>query len=155
MRSGLEPVKWPILGLLLLVGLPFVATGLYEANQSRQELSSFARAVGAVVDNSYRATEDNGTTSGAYYPVVEFKPADGRPVRFTDGVGSFPPDYDVGEQVDVLYNPADDFEARINSWKRLWLAPTLLTTVGALPIFIFVLWIWGGSLVERLRGQGR
>ncbi len=28
------------------------------------------------------------------YQMVEFKPVDGRPVRFTDEVGSLPPDYE-------------------------------------------------------------
>lgn len=153
MRSGLEPVKWLVVGLLLLAGLPFVAVGLYEANQSWRELNSFATADGIVVDNIYLATGDDETASGAYHPVVEFKPADGRPVRFTDGVGSLPPDYEVGEHVHVLYDPADAAEARLNSWKRLWSAPVLLVAVGAGPTLVFLLWLAGSQRVGRSRRQ--
>ncbi|HET7089811.1 MAG TPA: DUF3592 domain-containing protein [Anaerolineae bacterium] len=63
-------------------------------------------------------------------------------MRFTDGIGNLPPEYEVGAQVDVLYNPKDVDEARISSWVRLWLAPTLLTFVGTLPILIGIGVAW-------------
>jgi hypothetical protein len=124
-----------VLMIPLLVGCPFVGVGLSEAYKTAQIINAFVAARGTVVENSYWAGSgpDEG---GAYYPVVEFKPEDGKLVRFTDGIGSLPPEYEVGAQVDVLYNPKDVHEARISSWVRLWLAPTLLTFVGTLPILI-------------------
>ncbi|NTU82568.1 MAG: hypothetical protein HGA45_24895 [Chloroflexales bacterium] len=40
-----------------------------------------------------------------------------------------------------MYAPADVHHARINSWKRLWLAPTIFIVVGALPLIVYGLWL--------------
>jgi hypothetical protein len=63
-------------------------------------------------------------------------------VRFTDDVGSLPPDYEEGASVNAIYNPANVREARIKSWRRLWLAPTLLCFVGLLPILVGISALW-------------
>jgi hypothetical protein len=136
--NPLGPLVRLIALLLLVVGLPFVCLGLYEVFEVQQMLSDFARVQGTVVDNTYITTNDGGAESGAYYPVAEFTPLDGSPVRFTDGIGSLPPDYAVGAQVPVLYDPADVRSARIHSWKRLWFAPTLFIAIGLLPSAVFL-----------------
>lgn len=134
-----------------LLGSPFLGVGLYEAHQTRKKMSTFVRAGGTVVDNSYATTNQDGTVSGAYYPVVEFTDAAGAVVRFTDGVGSLPPDYAAGARVDVVYNPHDPKDARVYTWKRVWLAPTIFVAVGLLPTAIAAAVMW----VVRRRGGGR
>ena len=131
-----------ILGVVALCSFPFLGVGLYEAYKAQHKLNSFVHTQGIVVDNFYSTTNDNGTVSGAYQPVVEFKLADGKSVRFTDGVGSLPPDYEVGSQVDVVYNPQNPKEANINSLKRVWLAPTIFIVVGLLPVIIAAVVMW-------------
>jgi hypothetical protein len=96
--------------------------------------------LGTVVGNSYSTTNDGGTESGAYYPVVEFTGSDGQTVRFTDGAGSLPPDYQIGARVPVLYDPESNPPARIRSWKRLWFVPVLLVVIGLLPLAVFLAW---------------
>ena len=140
-----------VLTLTMLVGCPFLGIGLSEVYKTAQLISAFVSTRGTVVDNAY-STDSGPDAGGAYYPVVEFKPEDGKPMRFTDGIGSLPPDYEPGAQVEVLYNPKNADEARINSWKRLWLAPTLITLVGALPILIGIGLAW---VVERPFKQHR
>jgi hypothetical protein len=126
--------------LLVLVGGPFLVLGLHEAATTRRQLDTFSTARGTVVGNTYQ--EGGGEDgSGAYYPVVEFKPEDARPVRFSDGVGTLPPDYDLGASVVVLYDRQNPNDARIHSWKRLWLMPTLFTGIGLLILLVPVaLW---------------
>jgi hypothetical protein len=123
--------------VVLLVGLPFLGIGLYEAYKSGRALQTYGRIEGTITGNSYIIDpEDN---SGAYYPNVTFQPEDSRPVRFTDGVGTYPARYNVGDKVAVLYNPSDPSDARINSWFRLWTAPIILTIVGAAPLLVNLL----------------
>jgi len=84
-------------------------------------------------------------TGASYAPVVDFRTMEGETIRFTDGVGTIPPDYEVGAEVKVLYDPHDAHNAQVVSWKRLWLGPTLLIGSGLLPVLIaaFVLWLVG------------
>jgi hypothetical protein len=121
--------------IALLVALPFLGVGLYEAIKIGRILQSYERIEGTVTGNSYYAdpAEDG---SGAYYPSVTFQPEDSRPIQFADGIGTYPARYSVGDRVAVLYNPADPSDARINSWMRLWVAPIIFIIVGSVPLLI-------------------
>jgi hypothetical protein len=130
-----------VLIVLLAVGSPFVLLGWSEANQAQQSIGNFVSARGTVVDNSHQTQTIDDKDSAAYFPVIEFKPNDGPQVRFMDGVGALPPDYAIGAQVDVLYNPQEPHQAKINSWKRLWFVPTLLIVIGLAPITIYMLFM--------------
>ena len=138
-RSPLSSFHTIVFIILLVAGGPFLLIGLSEANQTRQTIDTFVSARGTVVDNIYQLQNEGDSSSGAYYPVIEFKPNDGPATRFTDGVGALPPDYEVGAQVEVLYNPADVHDAQLNSWMRLWFAPTLLAGIGVVPASIYLL----------------
>lgn len=136
-----DPLFWPITLFLCLISCPFLGIGLYEVAETQQMVSSFQATTGVIVDNSYYVSNEDGNSSGAYYPVVEFQPEDSRPVRFTDGIGSLPPDYEVGAQVKVLYDLQDSRQAQISSWKRLWFAPTLIIGIGFLPWLFLLIWL--------------
>jgi hypothetical protein len=134
----LDGLSLTLIAFVALMSFPFLGLGLYEAYENRKKISAFVYANGTVIDNSYATVNHDGTLSGAYYPVVEFRQANGTLVRFNDGVGSLPPDYAVGSQVPLVYNPLNPQDARIYTWKRIWFAPTLFITIGLLPSFITI-----------------
>jgi hypothetical protein len=136
--------------ILLVVGAPFVLIALSEIVQINAAYSR-GQATGTVVDNSYSTTQDGTTVSGAYYPVVDFTTAAGETIRFTDGAGSLPPDYEIGATVPVLYDPAGVERPRLASWKRLWLVPTLFIVLGLLPATVFGLWLAITTVQARRR----
>ena len=146
-----DPILRLVLLILLAVGAPFVLLGLYEIWDTSAMLSHAGRATGAVVANSYSITQDGTTESGAYYPVIEFTTAAGETKRFTDGIGSLPPDYEVGAAVPVVYDPAGVQPPRLASWKRLWFVPTLFLVIGALPATAFGLWLALTGFRSRLQ----
>ena len=116
--------------------LPFVCVGLYEGFQNKRELDAYAHTTGIVTGNAYSLTNTDGNVSGAYHPVVEFTDIRGNKLKFTDGIGSLPPDYETGSQVEVVFDAENSQNARIHSWKRFWLAPAIFIIVGLLPILI-------------------
>jgi len=128
----LGKINWPVVLIPIVVGAPFLLIGLSEAYKTVQTERSSISTRGTVVDNMTVAF----ATGASYAPVVDFRTLEGETVRFTDGVGSIPPDYEVGAEVKVLYDPDDVHSARVASWKRLWLAPTILTCVGLVPMLI-------------------
>lgn len=134
-----------ILIFLAVCCLPFFGVGLYEAYKSNSEISGFVHTEGTVVGNSYVNRYEDGNVSGAYQPEVEFTLPTGEKKRFTDGIGSLPPDYETGEKVEVIYNPNDPRDAHINSWKRIWFAPVLFMAIGLVPFTI------GAVILYRLR----
>ena len=122
--------------ILACMCLPFLGVGLYEVYESKRELDSFQHTVGRVTGNTYSQTNIDGNVSGAYHPEVEFADANGKKIRFTDGIGSLPPDYETGAEVEVIFNPEAPEKARLYSWKRFWLAPSIFIAVGLLPMII-------------------
>lgn len=138
----------PFLLIPLVVGAPFLLLGLSQVYKVVQLERSWISAPGTVVDNMTVAF----ATGASYAPVVDFRTMEGETVRFTDGVGTIPPDYEVGAKVKVLYDPNDVHNAQVVSWKRLWLGPTLLIGSGLLPVLIAALVLW---LVGRGVGSSR
>jgi predicted heme/steroid binding protein len=101
----LDGLSLTVLAFVALISLPFLGLGLYEAYENQKRINAFISTNGTVIDNSYATINQDGTASGAYYPVVEFRQETANVVRFTDGVGSLPPDYAAGTRVAVMYNP--------------------------------------------------
>jgi hypothetical protein len=56
----------------------------------------------------------------------------GRTYSFISRSASDPPEYEVGEQVPVLYGPADPDREQINKWSERWRMP-----VCVIPAMIF------------------
>lgn len=87
-----------------------------------------------------------------YSPVIEFE-ANGRTYSFEGGNASDPPAYDVGEQVPVLYDPADPNTAQINKWTERWLFPIIIIPAmlfAALLVNFFLLRaFWRNEDIER------
>lgn len=124
--------RWIVAGTALM-GCPFVLIAGCEALETSQELTRSVQARGTVVENRLVVDQHDGVEEHAYQPVVEFHDTSGRARRFTDPAASLPPDYYRGETVPIAFVAADPSRARIVSWKRLWLVPTLLAVVGVLP----------------------
>ena len=116
----------------ILFGLPFLGFGTNELYKTYRDVQVFVEAEGTVIYLN-QSTDEDGT---AYAPVVEFTTRDGQQVSYVSNFYSNPPDFEVGDAVDMLYNASDASEARINTWVRLWLFPIILTSIGLVAIGI-------------------
>ncbi|MEO6095601.1 MAG: DUF3592 domain-containing protein [Fibrobacteria bacterium] len=98
---------------------------------------------GVVVDNvASRNSKDDGYT---YAPVVEYSGMDGTLHRFTAGVSSSPPSFEVGERVSVLVSK-DGTKPSIDNFGQLWFLPLFLGG------FAFVFGgIGGGMMTFRIK----
>jgi hypothetical protein len=145
--------------IVLAVALPFLYIGFIEIRKAQTKIRNFTNSTGVVIGNDYLSTtdpEDSARISWAYYPVVRFTTTQGREFVFTDGVGTYPPDYEVGDAVDVLYNPQNPRDATIKNWLRVWFAPLWITAIGFLPILSLIGWmIWKYVQAERLMKAAR
>jgi len=111
-----------------LVGALFAAVGLVfcgvSANSFLSSRSFFAKALeadGVVVGLTEIIYEDNDDRESILYaPEVVFSTADGEEVTFTSGVGSSPPNYRIGQQVKVFYEPTEPQNAKVDSWLERW-----------------------------------
>jgi hypothetical protein len=115
--------------MLLIAG---IAAGNNILKINREESAS-----GIVVDMTkrieYDKTDSDRVIGEGYFPVVEFTARDGKRRQVQLGEGSFPPSYEVGEEVVVLYEPVHPLDARIKSAGSsalLWILPGITGILG-------------------------
>jgi hypothetical protein len=89
-------------------------------------LKNSASATGTVID-FHRHRGNKFTT---YAPIVTFTTSDGRSFKFRSQVGGDENDYSIGQQVTVLYMPADPMNAEIKAFSPLWFPVMALTVIG-------------------------
>ena len=120
--------------LLLIGGLVFY---------NEQKFLKKAEVVnGTVVDYNLSSSTDGGST---YCPVIDFNTKNAEPVRFYANVCSSPPSYNIGEQVEVVYDPEDIKHVQMNGFWSQYTGVVVLSCVG-LPFFLIGV---GGPLMQR------
>lgn len=100
-----------------------------------RSLSREVSAPGLVVDMIVRQHRDSETDAleEYYYPVIEFSLPGGSQKRVQLSEGSWPPAYEIGEEVTVLYDKEHPLEARIQSGSSttlMWILPGITGTIG-------------------------
>lgn len=111
--------------LLSMAALIYIRTLLF--------IRTAQHAKGTVIEMVYRRKNTrSGGKGGGYLPVYQFKTLDGKKITAKDSLSSNPPRFQVGQQVDVLYNPNNPHDARINQWLNLYFVPVLLGGLGLL-----------------------
>jgi len=140
-----------IVSVFLGVALLMLVIALISTVSTIRALSREANAPGRVVDMTVRQSRDSETqvVNEYYYPVVEFDLPDGTRKRVQLSEGSWPPEYEIGQPVTVLYDPAHPLDARIKSLSStllMWILPGITGIVGIVFLGVTLLvWRFFGS----------
>jgi hypothetical protein len=96
------------------------------------------------VDHASSRSSDGDVT---YSPVISFQTPDGQTIEFKSQSGSSSRWPAVGQTVEILYDPRNPQQAEINSFSSLWIAPLILSALGAAFFIIgtIVFWVFRGS----------
>jgi Protein of unknown function (DUF3592) len=123
-----------LVGIGLLVG----AFSMYKNTSSF--VTEASRAEGTVVDfqmsrrgRTYSPMSRRGRT---YSPIIHFISQEGKKVEFISSVGTNPPSYSKGQKVEVLYQPTEPQNAKINGFSSLWASSVILGGLGGLFFMI-------------------
>ena len=115
------------IGCIILFGNLFLAGfclwGAYAGYISWKLENEGVTTTGIVV----QLEESNSAEGGCcvYSPIVEFD-AKGQTYSFDGETASDPPEYEVGQEVNVIYYPDDPNTAQINKWSERWLFPSII-----------------------------
>jgi len=146
----------------LWVGIPFLLFGLVFAGiggwfywGSAQLAETGARAQGIVVDLEWRRDSDGDST---YRPVVEFTDQSGTRHQFVESIGSSPPAFSRGEEVEVIYDPWAPDEAIIDSFTTRYLFPLAFGGFGSLFALVgsglMFAWFRRRAVISDLKESG-
>ncbi len=150
--SETSVVRW-VFRLFGIVGLIFLAVGLFTANASIVSLRKGVTAEGRVTDIAARSTGNLGAGADyTYSPIVEFKDQAGTQHSFRSKISSNPPRYAPGDRVQVVYPPDNPARARVSDGFSLFFLPAIFGGIG----FLFTLmWIVYGVIVGTKRRKRR
>lgn len=113
--------------LLAIVLLYFA----YRQYQNTTDLLLMGKKAKATVINLIKSRSDDGYV---YKPVFEYKTANGERKTYTSSIGSSPPAYRVGEQVQVVYDKMNDVVKIVSFWGLYrW---TIILLMIASPILV-------------------
>lgn len=118
---------WIIFANLFFAG--FCLWGVYAGYISWKLGQNGETTTGIVTSLEESSDSDGGCC--VYSPVIEFE-ANGQTYSFEGDNASYPPAYEVGEEVSVLYDPSDPNTVQINKWTERWLFPVII-----IPAMIF------------------
>ena len=107
----------------------FCLWGVYAA-----AISWKLQTAGEITTGTVTRLEESKTSEGyccVYSPIVEFE-VNGQTFSFENNNASNSPDYEIGSQVKVRYDPADPNTAQINEFSDRWLFPIII-----IPAMIF------------------
>jgi hypothetical protein len=112
----------------MIIGVILFAVTWSQISQTWDRLARGQTTMGNVIGYDDKYDYDEGTTD--FYPVVRYSLAQGGLSTFTSSAGGMKT-YDIGAEVEVLYDPAQPENAVIKSFKELYLAAILTGLLGA------------------------
>jgi uncharacterized protein DUF3592 len=115
---------------------------VFLAGETKLFLSDARTSPGRVI----RLEQFSGGRSSIYYPIVQFRTAEGQTVTFRSSLANVAA---LRQAVQVLYRPTNPGDARIDSYKSLWFWPTLLAGLAA--VFLLV----GGRFLAAVAKEQR
>lgn len=117
-----------IIGIVFpLVGGLLFAIGAFLFIRTRIFLGKAQEVKGTVTEMVYNHSSDGG---GGYSPVYQFRTISGQMITVRDNLSTNPPMFQVGQTIDVLYDPENPQSARIKKFWSLYFTSILLCGMG-------------------------
>jgi len=118
--------------VFILVGGLLVLIGVFLFIRTRISIGKAQKAKGKVIQLVYIP----GENGGGYAPMYQFRTVDGKSIEVLDELSTNPPQFQVGQEIDVLYDSRNPEKARINKWLYLYFVPL---GVGGMGLIIVVM----------------
>lgn len=138
---------WTIFFNLFFAG--FCLWGVYAAYTSWQLQFNGVITPGTVVRLNEQSDGEGGCCT--YVPVIDFT-VNNQVYTFEGDNASDPPAYEVGEQVNVRYDPTNPNTAQIDSFFERWIFPMIIIpamTIAAIILNFYMLRSWRrGEAIE-------
>lgn len=136
--SKLSIVAW----IALISGLVMLYFSYASYNSTQQFLKVALRTAGTVVE--MREVYDSDDGDYTYRPIINYTDRRGEAHTYTSATSSNPPAYEVGDRVEILYNPQKSDEVYINSWGDLYIGALILGIIGGIDVLVCALILYFG-----------
>lgn len=118
--------------VVLIVGVIFLLIGLNMRSNYKKFKETGIQAEATVINIISHRSSDSTT----FRPEIEFTTKDGKNIQIIHTTGSNPPQYSVGEKVNIYYAPDNPYNIIIDS-KSEQIFPLIFIIIGGLCCLIF------------------
>lgn len=131
-------VGYVLMGLFFMfISFILIGWGIYSYKDKTENFAGYKKTEGTVMRmREVPETDNSGVT---YAPVINYKDGAGKEFTYESKHSSDPPDYKVGEKVQLIYDPADPKEVYVDSFREKWVLTIVLFFCG---IIVFPISIW-------------
>jgi len=125
--------------ILLIIATVMISLAFYMASNTFDYINHSTRSVGKVVDFK----DVYSSRSMTYAPIIEYQLPSGNTAHFVSSTSSYPPAYDIGDPVNILYSNKQPQDASINGFFSLWIGEII---VGGLGVLFLIIGVFGNVL---------
>ncbi len=115
-------------------GLVMTMVGIFFGIRTVNFLRQAVKTQGTVIGYENRQSRDAERTYTLYHPIVQFRDAKGEEQRVTMGLGNTSKSHAQGYQVNILFDPKNPANARIDSFVSKWLFPSAFCGLGLMTL---------------------
>lgn len=124
--------------LFFLIGIGLLGITFAFVRSAQNFIQKATETQGRVTALTPVTDKQNGSVT--YAPVFTYTASDGQTYTITSSMSSNPPDFAVGQNVPILYDPQNPAGARLKSAGQLYLIPLIVGPIGLVFIAVgFVL----------------
>ena len=120
--------------IVILAAIICLGISAYLFINTRKFVSTATKTKGTVIRLDARQGSKGGTV---YLPIFEFRTLDGQVFTVAHDSAQKPPQYTVGQSIDVLYIPENPQDAKISGSTNLYMLPIILAAVGVVASISF------------------
>ncbi|WP_298769943.1 DUF3592 domain-containing protein [uncultured Shewanella sp.] len=112
--------------IVLIIAVLMLGLAFYMASNTLDYIHGATSGVGKVVDFK----EVYSSRSMTYAPIIEYQLPDGKTAHFVSSTSAYPPAYEIGEPVDILYSTKQPQNVSINGFFSLWIGELIVGGLG-------------------------
>jgi hypothetical protein len=140
--------------IFVLIGFALLGLGVYLLHNETAYLQKAERTTAVVTDNKLYPYAGQYSQDYTYYcSEFQFRTKDGQDVTVEEnnGCGKLdgPPDYQIGQKVDLYYDPQDPGNFQIPDFTGQYSAAVAATVAGGLFVLVGLGIFWIGMLARR------
>jgi hypothetical protein len=123
--------------IFLIAGLCVLFGGFVSWYRTKNFLKRCVKTKGVVVSHHYQTSEDENGKTTSSFPIFRFKhPVTGIEYTMRSNISGL---MQEGQEIEILYDPENPKNAKINKLSHTWMIPIIVTLMGVFFSFFGVL----------------
>jgi hypothetical protein len=123
--------------IFLIAGLCILFGGLVSWYKTRKFLARCIKTKGIVVSHHYQTNNDEDDKTTTSFPIFQFNhPATGTEYTVRSNISGH---IQKGQEIEILYDPQDPKNAKMNKLSHTWMIPIIATIMGVFFSFLGIM----------------